>query len=98
MPRSTSHEIARCKQILQEIDSFIPKVGYVKPVQEIFRKKGQEIPNRNKILNVRRGSQYDLEIVKALREISQPMDENDNPVPPQKWNVKNQTKLEFHQN
>lgn len=83
--RATAYEIQRCREILAEIGKHIPVRGYVKPVQEVFEAKGLEAPKRRKIVAVRNGTEYDLAIVKALQEISQMRDEDDNPIPSEKW-------------
>lgn len=43
------------------------------------------MPNRRKIVAVRNGKEYSLEIVKILAEISQPRDEEGNPIPPKEY-------------
>lgn len=64
-----------CLKILREIDSIIPNV-YAKEVQEVMKKKGiEDIPTTRQITNVRNWRIYDLEVVKALREISQQKEE-----------------------
>lgn len=81
---ASSHEVKRCKEILHEIDTHIP-FHYVRAVQRIYREKGLQPPSLYKIQNVRHGKQYDLDIMKALLQISQIRDEDDNPVPPKKY-------------
>lgn len=75
---ASTYEVKRCKEILYEIDAHIP-FHYVKGVQNLFKESGLEIPTAYKIQNVRHGKQYDLDIMKALHEISRVRDENDNP-------------------
>lgn len=93
--RASAVVIKRCREIIMEIDKAIPSRGYVKPVQEAFEKNGLEVPKRRKIVAVRNGTEYDLSIAKALREISQDVDENDELIKPPKWEVNSQTNLKL---
>ena len=81
---ASTYEVKRCKEILYEIDAHIP-FHYVKLVQNIFKKRGFDKPSPYKVQNVRHGKQYDLDIMKALQEITTVRDENDNPIPPKKY-------------
>lgn len=83
--RATKYEIQKCREILKEIDPHIPSRGYVKPVQDLYKKRKLDVPNRRKIVAVRNGKEYSLEIVKVLAEISQPRDEEGNLIPPRDY-------------
>lgn len=91
----TTYEMKRCREILSRIDQHIPIRGYVKEVQEVYRRKGLTIPSRYRIQQVRAGRTYDLEMVKALQQISQPRDENDELIEPLKWKTDAQSALPF---
>lgn len=91
---ASSYEVKRCKEILQEIDAHIP-FHYVRAVQRIYDEKGIKPPSLYKIQNTRHGKQYNLDIMKALQEVSQPRDENDELIPPKKWEIEGQPKFDF---
>lgn len=90
--REMGERAKACRKILGRIDEHIP-FKYAFPVQDLFIQKGVKPPSLSKIRSVRNGKQYDLEIMKALQEVSQPRDENDELVKPPKWEVEPQTKI-----
>lgn len=90
---ATAHEKRRCKEILADIDEFIPSRGYTDLVKEVFKRKGLEPPTNRRIYVTRQGKIYDLSIVKALQEISQLRNEDDELIEPPKWEVEPQGKI-----
>ena len=94
---ATALEIRRCKEILATIDEHIPVRGYTEKVKEVFRSKGMSPPSNQRIYVVRQGKVYDLAICKALQEISQPRDEDDNLIEPSKWKVDQQPELPLNE-
>jgi len=81
---ASSYEKRKCLEIMNMIDEHIPR-GYVNKVKDVFENKGKKKPTTYQIQNTRAKRQFNLEIVKALAEISQPRDEDGNLIPPKKY-------------